>query len=199
MYRASSVRILAVLCAVLMISGVALAQWPYSETETDSGAYDQVITNWLDAGNDWDANTYSWDVTFNGTSYLDDTEGNQSMIAFAVHDSDETTYAIEWSEVDGWHATDNTGQNVTVQWKADAPTYHNGVQVGESQTFQATFSKALNEPSWTSIQIASEDEGPDAGESVKVNNTPELPPSTLLLLGALPLGLGYVRARRRTD
>ena len=197
MYRSSVITLWAVACAILMMSTAAVAQWPYSETQADPGAYDQTITDWWDETG-WEENTYEWDVTFNGTSYLDDSDGNQSMIGFAVHDSDETTYAIEWSEMDGWHAT-NTGENVTVLWRADAPTYHNGLQIGESGIFQATFSQALNDPSWTSIQVASDDEGPDAGESVEVNNTPELPSYALILLMAFPLGLVYVRGRRRID
>ena len=79
---------------------------------------------------------------------------------------------------------------MVVEWNAKNSSYF--VAEGGAITFQGWFDQALVDPYFhIGIHVGSD------RDSVWVNPTPELPPAALLSLSMLPLGLAYIRGRRR--
>ncbi len=169
--------LLASVLAVVSAAGFANPAPPFSETVADPTSYYQAVT-------DMGGNQYLWDITYNGAASLPDPE---YMAAFAVYDA--TVTLVSTVDPSGWPGVPD-GNHVAVEWYASpASTYR--LSPPDSISFQATFNQPLANPFLTAIHI-------QYGENSEwVNNTPELPPAALLSLSMLPLGLAYIRGRRR--
>jgi len=170
-----------VVVIILVLGGTVwsvAAAPPFGSTVADASAYDITVT--LLPGNE-----YQWVVNYND-SLLPNPE---YMRAFVVYDS--SVSLISTTDPTGWVGSAD-GAAAAVEWYAHPAT--NRLSPGDSLVCQAKFDTALEDPLLTAIHIQYANDG-----SQWTNNTPELPPAALLSLSILPLGLAYIRGRRRKE
>ena len=170
-----------VVVIILVLGGTVwsvAAAPPFGSTVADASAYDITVT--LLPGNE-----YQWVVDYND-SLLPNPE---YMRAFVVYDS--SVSLISTTDPTGWVGSAD-GAAAAVEWYAHPAT--NRLSPGDSLVCQAKFDTALEDPLLTAIHIQYANDG-----SQWTNNTPELPPAALLGLSILPLGLAYIRGRRRKE
>ena len=184
----------------LLVSLLALASatafaspinW-FGETVADPSAYDLTVVHTGTA-------TYDWTVHFNGTTLVGHP---QKMMAFVVFDPNATLTDGAWAyltkadtTVVDWLVKTRTGAgDMVVEWNSPTSGPGDTAVICETLVAHATFDQPLADPYfWTAIHIGGE---PD---SIWSNKTPELPPSALLSLSMLPLGIAYLRGRRRKE
>ena len=188
--------------ALFLILSVAVctAQPPFDETLADPGAYD--LTCQLLDPVDF---TYQWVLDYNGTSFPSAPPG-EFITRFIVYD-DVVNYAsagtaeiwnsgtLAWDPLGDWSASVPGQPTGAVWWQDGVPSAASRVHPEASFRFTADFTGLLADCSRTAIHV--QGLGPNNEDSEWVNNTPELPPSALMSLSMLPLGVAYVRGRRR--
>lgn len=186
---------------LLLILSVAVctAQPPFDETIADAGAYD--LTCQLLDPVDF---TYQWILDYNGTSFPSAPPG-EFITRFIVYDdvvdyvgagaTAEIWNGGSWDPLADWSASIPGQPTGAVWWQDDVPAVGSRVYPEASLRFTADFTGLLADCSKTAIHVQAL--GPNNDQSEWVNNTPELPPSALMSLSMLPLGVAYVRGRRR--
>ncbi|HCA46764.1 MAG TPA: hypothetical protein DEP45_05210 [Armatimonadetes bacterium] len=187
---------MSVLFLILSVA-VCTAQPPFDETIADPGAYD--LTCQLLDPVDF---TYQWILDYNGTSFPSVPPG-EFMTRFIVYDdvvnyvgagaTSEIWNGGSWDPLGDWSASVPGQPSGAVSWQDDVPAVGSRIYPVASLRFTADFTGLLADCSRTAIHVQGLEGDP---RSVWVNNTPELPPSALMGLSMLPLGLAYIRGRR---
>ncbi len=170
---------------------------PWDETLADPTSFDFTVTNPV-AG---DPYTYRWDVTFNGGAVGGAGATNYRWAAFVVYGphtdpgTNDPAYSVTATD-SGWGASKD-GAAVTAEWSgSDIPL------PPQTRYFQLTFKPTVDltgfDPNKVAIHVkwdgGSYYKDGELQSSAWVNNTPELPPSLLSMIGFG--GLAFLRRRR---
>jgi hypothetical protein len=190
-----------VILAISVTAGLTAPAPPFASTVADAGAYDLTCTL-IDLG----TNTYQWELDYLGTSLPQSPDG-EYMASFVVYD-DVANYVgagataeiwntgtLSWDSLADWDTTNPGIPSAAIEWTDNVPSAMSRIQPVESLRFTAAFTGLLDDCSLTAIHVRQL--GEDGEDSEWVNNTPELAPGALMGLTMLPLGLSYLRNRRR--
>jgi len=194
-------RHITVLIAVsMMVVAVGQADPPFTSVTTDPTAYSYDLTH-TEAGG---LHTYVFDLTFHGGAVPEPGSTVVRMRAFIVYGMDSSIIvdASAAGQALTWAESEN-GSHVLWEWATSGnPNPPNGdcmfpdPDPTSNSLFTIVTNAPLPDPSQTAVHILWRDaSGEDQSEWV--NNTPELPPSLLSLLGFGGAALMHRIRRRR--
>lgn len=184
-----------VLCVpgLLLLVGAACADPPFPSTATDPTAYSFDVTETFNpvTGN-WE---YTYTVQFLGGEVPEDGSTKVRARAFVIYDVDTVTVLDAYSGdgAAGWTSTSN-GASVLWEFSTSGNPSGDVLYPDDVATFTIVTNQQLPTTALTAMHILWVDPyGND--QSAWVNNTPELPPSLLSMIGFG--ALAFLRRRRK--